>query len=86
MTQDDLQSPSRDNNGDISHIVDDLAHVSEVERELTVPNLLCEPQKAEDYFDIKKLHRDTSKRLLLNRKWKAYPWQHGRRDRMVNKL
>ena len=50
--RDDLQSPSRDNNGDISYVVDDLAHVAEVERDVTDSNVLVEPQIAEDYFDM----------------------------------
>ena len=76
--QDDLQSPSRDNDENISHVVADLVHVSEVERDVTDPNLLCEPQIAEDYFDIEKPHKDKSERLMLDRIWKAHPWQHAR--------
>ena len=76
--QDDLQSPSRDNNGDISYVVDDLAHVAEVERDVTDSNLLCEPQIAEDYFDMEKPHKDKSERLMLDRIWKAHPWRHTR--------
>ena len=56
----------------------DLVHVSEVERDVTDPNLLCEPQIAEDYFDIEKPHKDKSERLMLDRIWKAHPWQHAR--------
>ena len=76
--QDDLQSLSRDNDENISHVVADLVHVSEMERDVTDPNLLCEPQIAEDYFDIEKPHKDKSERLMLDRIWKAHPWRHAR--------
>ena len=76
--QDDLQSPSWDNNGDISHVVDDLAHVLEVEREETDSNLVGKPRIVEDYFDIEKPQKDKGERLMLERICKAHPWQHAR--------